>query len=253
MDTREILPKELTIKIAESEKRFDVVLNEIPWMFCDVNIGTKVVWGMYDNPEHKLVESFKTETTRHARIHGIDCIESEVMEFDAKGELYNELKYYSKVSDDMLQFIANIYTDGETLVFDSIYDEDFYKNFGVEDQRVYKYDEILFSMANKIDSKEEDVVGGSKVYTVDINGIQHECLRVIQRNKVTSNIIVETYIDVNGDTILFRRYNSEEHNYKGMKGKWKEQYPKSQIITINNEEYIHWYDCISNKSMKKTI
>lgn len=253
MDTRKILPNKIDIIIEKSDTIFDVVLNEIPWMFCDVNIGKKVVWGMYDNPNHNLVETFKTETTRKARIHGIDCIESEVMEFNSKGELYNELKYYSKVTDDMLQFIANIYTDGETVIFDSIYDEDFYKNFGVEDKRVYKYDEIKFVYENIIESKDLEIIGGSKVFNVKINGIPHECLRVIQRTKVTSNIIVETYIDSNGDTILFRRYNSEEHNYKGMKGKWKEQYPSSQIIKINNEEYIHWYDCISNKSLKKAV
>ena len=250
METRSILPEKLTVKINKSNKRFDVKLNEIPWMFCDVTIGNKTVWGMYDNPDKKLTDSFITETTRAAKIHGIDCVESKVIEYNSKGELNKELKYYSKVSEDALQFIANIYMDGETLIFDSIYDEDFQKSWGLEDERKYQYSQLKMVDDNTIVTELEHISCGTQVYEITLNGFTHSCLRVIQRTSDIKDILIESYIDKNGNTILFRRYNSQNFIFRNEKINWKKVYPESHIITVNDEEYIHWYDCISNKSLK---
>ena len=253
MKTRIILPKNLTVEISKSDKNFDVKLNEIPWMFCDVTIGNKTVWGMYDNPAKNLTDSFVTETTRAAKIHGIDCIESKVIEYNSKGELNKELKYYSKVSEDALQFIANIYMDGETLIFDSIYDEDFQKSWGLEDERKYQCNQLELVDNNTIVTDLEHISCGTEVYEVSVNSIKHYCLRVIQRTQDIKDIMIESYIDEAGNTILFRRYNSQNFIFRNKDTDWKKEYPYSHIITINGEEYIHWYDCISNNSIKKAL
>lgn len=242
------LPKEIKIDIKKSDKDFNVKLNEIPWMFCDVNIGNKSVWGMYDQGTGEVSDTFMTETTKRAKIHGIDCVESVLHEFNKEQVKTKEIRYYSRVQDKTLQFIANYYLDDETIVFNSIYDEEFQQNWGLEDQRDYKSNEISIN-EDSIFTKSFDVSAGEKVYEVIVNGIKHQCLRVIQRIKDTPDILIETYVNEAGYVILFRRYNSEKHNYNNMVGKWKETLPNANTLTVNDVEYIHWYDCISNHSV----
>ena len=57
----------------------------------------------------------------------------------------------------------------------------------------------------------------------------------------------EQYVDQNGRTVLWRRFNRDDWAIDRFGGKpWSEKFPDNERLTINGETYVHWYDCISD-------
>ena len=56
----------------------------------------------------------------------------------------------------------------------------------------------------------------------------------------------ESYIDQNGRTILWRRFNRNDWAQIRYGKPWTEMLPENERITINGETYVHWYDCVSD-------
>jgi len=60
----------------------------------------------------------------------------------------------------------------------------------------------------------------------------------------------EAYIDKNGRTVLWRRFNRNDWAMKRYGKAWTEMLPDNERILINGETYVHWYDCVSDYIMK---
>jgi len=73
-----------------------------------------------------------------------------------------------------------------------------------------------------------------------------ECLRVLDRWEDSPRILVENYMSREGRSILFRRYNHPVWKLERYGQRWDEKLPNANRISINGEEYIHWYDCLSD-------
>lgn len=58
--------------------------------------------------------------------------------------------------------------------------------------------------------------------------------------------LTEQYVDKNGRTILWRRFNRDDWKLEYYKKKWSEQLPENDRLTVNGTTYVHWYDCITD-------
>ncbi|MBQ2798138.1 MAG: hypothetical protein IJF09_01985, partial [Ruminiclostridium sp.] len=59
-------------------------------------------------------------------------------------------------------------------------------------------------------------------------------------------VVSEQYLDKNGRTILWRRFNRNDWAKDRYKKNWTEILPDNECITVNGEVYVHWYDCITD-------
>ena len=59
-------------------------------------------------------------------------------------------------------------------------------------------------------------------------------------------VVSEQFLDKNGKTILWRRFNRDDWAIDRYKKLWSEQLPENDRITVNNTTYVHWDDCISD-------
>ena len=74
-----------------------------------------------------------------------------------------------------------------------------------------------------------DIVGR---YTITINGKEYDTVRVLSLDSYYGEYVCcEQYIDSNGRTILWRRFNRDDWAIDRYKKKWSEQLP-------NNESYL---------------
>ena len=69
---------------------------------------------------------------------------------------------------------------------------------------------------------------------------------VMELGHFNNAIAIEQYVDENGRTILWRRFNRDDWAIKRYKKKWSEQLPNNEQLIINGETYVHWYDCITD-------
>jgi len=58
--------------------------------------------------------------------------------------------------------------------------------------------------------------------------------------------VTEQYLDKNGRTILWRRFNRDDWAIDRFGKRWSEQLPENERLTINGDTYVHWYDCITD-------
>jgi len=58
--------------------------------------------------------------------------------------------------------------------------------------------------------------------------------------------VTEQYLDVNGRTVLWRRFNRDNWAFCRYGRLWSEMLPENDRLTVNGETYVHWYDCVSD-------
>ena len=62
----------------------------------------------------------------------------------------------------------------------------------------------------------------------------------------SDSVVSEQFIDKNGRTVLWRRFNRDDWAYGRYGRRWTEMLPENERMTVNREVFVHWYDCISD-------
>lgn len=88
-----------------------------------------------------------------------------------------------------------------------------------------------------------DIVGS---YTVTINGRDFDCVCVMDIESPGCDVVSEQYLDANGKTVLWRRFNRNDWAIDRYRKKWSEQLPENEQLIVDGETYVHWYDCITD-------
>ena len=88
-----------------------------------------------------------------------------------------------------------------------------------------------------------DVVGR---YTVCIAGKVFDTICVMDIQCFNDGVVSEQYLDANGRTVLWRRFNRNDWAIDRYGKLWTELLPDNERLTVNGETYVHWYDCVSD-------
>jgi len=65
-------------------------------------------------------------------------------------------------------------------------------------------------------------------------------------NATTAGVLSEQFLDQNGRTVLWRRFNRDDWAIRRYKKRWTEALPNNERLYVNGEVYVHWYDCITD-------
>ena len=85
-------------------------------------------------------------------------------------------------------------------------------------------------------------------YTVTIGGKEYDTVCVLDACTFYDCIASEAYLDKNGRTVLWRRFNRDDWALKHFGPKtWSERLPENERLIINGETYVHWYDCATDR------
>lgn len=228
------------------------------WMIVP-RLGQRLSWGLYDMPSGKRTEYTDMEVVGRAEVHGIEGVEIVAVQHDAENYYrtgsINEIerRFIARVTDTHCQFLAeNHIENGVRKCYTFLDGEAFLNNWGYGEDNCgsevdIRENGILQREGNVIIGEEKpeqmDVVGR---YNVTINGRTYDTICVMDIQTFNDAVASETYLDKNGRTILWRRFNRNDwamHRY----GKpWTELLPDNERLLINGETYVHWYDCITD-------
>lgn len=223
-------------------------------------VGEKLTWGLYDFPGRRRTEYTEMEVVGKAEVHGIQGVEIVAVQYDTE-DYYRtgamdrvERRFVAQLTDTHTRYLAESHMeDGVRKCYTFLDGEAFLDNWGFgEDNCGNEIDlrpkGLLHRQGNHITGttpKETvDVVGR---YRVTIGGKSYDTICVMDVCCFNDDVASEQYIDANGRTILWRRFNRDDwaiHRF-GSK-KWSEKLPDNERIYINGETYVHWYDCISD-------
>ena len=239
---------------------FSVRWEELQGWLIVPRVGQKLTWGMYDFPERKRTEYTEMEVIGKAEVHGIEGVEVVAMQFDP-ADYYRtgaldrvERRFVAQLTDTHSRYLAETHMeDGVRKCYTFLDGEAFLNNWGFgEDNCGNEVDlhpkGLLHREGNcitgTIPREVVDVVGR---YRVTIGGKSYDTVCVMDIECYNDAVASEQYVDQNGRTVLWRRFNRDDWAIDRFGGKpWSEKFPDNERITINGETYVHWYDCISD-------
>ena len=260
-------------KITPSGKApFNVKWEETMGWFIVPKLGEKITWAMYDFPERNRTEICYMEVTGKARVHGIEGVEITAVEenpMEANQTDDNktvERRFVAQLTDTYCRFLAQIHTENGVKRYHTFLDgDDFIPNWGFGEDSCGKEVNltskgIIKKVGNAITCKDNmqnekigaimDVAGR---YDVEINGKTYDTVCLVDIELYNPGVLAEQYIDKNGKTVLWRRFNKNDWNCKrynehfNCKDKfWNEMLPDNEQMTVNGEIYVHWYDCLTD-------
>ena len=255
------LPNKLPdYSIVKSDKEpFPVKWEETMGWFMIPKLGEKLSWAMYDWPEKTRSEGYELEVVGRASVHGIEGVEIAAVEH---GGGQHESKpssrsitrnFVAQLTETHCRFLSQTHYEGEVKRLVTFLDgDDFLYNWGFGEDNCGNEVNLapkglIQRDGNVITTKDVpfllDVVGR---YTVTISGKAYDCLCVIDVETYNSGVLSEQFIDTNGRTVLWRRFNRDNWNLKTYKQPWSEKLPNNEQLTVNGELYVHWYDCITD-------
>lgn len=248
-----------TIKRLDAEP-FRVRWEELQGWLIVPRVGQKLTWGMYDFPERKRTEYTEMEVVGRAEVHGIEGVEVVAMQFDP-ADYYRtgaldrvERRFVAQLTDTHSRYLAETHMeDGVRKCYTFLDGEAFLNNWGFGEDNcgneVNLHPKGLLKregscVTGTTPREVVDVVGR---YRVTIGGKSYDTVCVMDIECYNDAVASEQYMDQNGRTVLWRRFNRDDWTIDRFGGKpWSEKFPDNERLTINGETYVHWYDCISD-------
>ena len=238
---------------------FPVCCEEIiGWMLVP-KLGEKICWAMYDFPEKRRTELCEMQVTGRAEVHGIEGVEIIAKEYDpmecnaVEGQSPVERRFIAQLTETHCRILAESHVENGVRKYYTFLDDDaFLRNWGFGENNCGNETHLapkqkIVRSGNVIHHTQQpdllDVVGR---YSVTIAGKVYDTICVMDIETYNEGMATEQYIDRNGRTVLWRRFNRDDWAYDRYRQLWSEKLPDNERITINGQRYVHWYDCISD-------
>lgn len=237
-----------------SEPPFSVKWEELMGWFLVPKLGERISWGIYDIPSRKCDHIYDMQVTGKAKVHGIEGVELIAREasYSDKKDVINRT-FVAQLTDTHCRYLATMRNDGDVRNYITFLDgEEFMENWGFGEDNCGN--ETNLSPKGDITRNGDIVTSANKDflidivgrYTVTIGGKSYDTVCVLDIETYNAGVFSEQFLDKNGKTILWRRYNRDDWAIDYYKKKWSEILPDNQRITVNGITYVHWYDCITD-------
>ena len=229
------------------------------WMIIP-RVGEKLSWGLYDAPSGKRTEWTEMEAVGKAEVHGIEGVEIVAVQHDASdyyrtGSIAEcEWRFIDQLTDTHCRTLAESHVDedGVRRCHTFLDGDEFMKNWGFGPENCGKEINIA---AKGLMHREGNVVTGEPMpevldivgrYKVTINGREYDTVCIMDIEAFNDSVATEQFVDRNGHTVLWRRFNRDDWAFERYGKKWTEILPENERLTVNGETYVHWYDCITD-------
>ena len=253
----EILP---AYKIEKSPlEPFAVKWEELQGWQLVPRMGEKLTWGLFDQPSGKRTEYTEMKVIGKAEVHGIEGVEISAVQYNAE-DYYRtgsvdqmERRFVAQLTETHCRYLAESHIEnGVRKLYTFLDGDDFLNNWGFGEDNcgnevnlsakglLKRTDNAIDGFTNK---ETVDVVGR---YTVSINGKTYDTICVMDIQCFNDGVVSEQYLDKNGRTILWRRFNKNDWAHERYGKLWTELLPENERLTVNGEIYVHWYDCVSD-------
>ena len=238
---------------------FEVRWEELMGYLIVPKQGEKLCWAMYDFPGRKRGEYVELEVDGVAEIHGIEGVIVKSREYDAMpfnkidGKDCDERTFVAQLTDTHCRFLAESHLEnGVTKLHTFLDADDFLPNWGFGEDNCGNETHLapngdIVRNGDEITAKDKpfllDVVGS---YTVEMGGKSYDTICVVDIETYNGGVMSEQYLDRNGRTVLWRRFNSDDWAVKRGEKPWTERLKGNETVRVNGKTYVHWYDCLTD-------
>lgn len=236
-----------------AEPEFPVRHEELPGMLIIPRLGETLTFGMYDFPERKRTGVYHQTVTGKVVVHGLEGVEIQSKYTDADST--EESTIFAQLTDSFCRYLGGMFTTdtGTRSILTFLDGEEFSSAYGIGENNcgfsvhrvpkgeiVQKNGELSTAASGDI----SDIVGR---FTVCLGGKAYDTVRLVDLEVCgDDHMLCEYYLDQQGRTILWRRFNRDDWKQQHYGQNWSEKLPENERLILNGETYVHWYDCITD-------
>ena len=266
---RELYPKEESMSkkmpaympeytiVWKDEKPFEVLWEELMGWFLVPKEGNRLSWAIYDYPERNCAETFEMTCDGKAEVHGLQGVKVQTVESIGKKKICRD--FIAQLTDTHCRYLAESHEENGVQKYYTFLDGDVFLNnwgFGpdnignethlVQKGLIRRDGRIIMTAA---DAEVMDVVGRCDV---TISGKTYDTVCLMDIGTYDGGTVTEQYIDRNGRTVLWRRFNrkNERWLFDGFESVENSALAENESLFVNGEECFHWYDCITDYLFK---
>lgn len=249
-----------TYTITPSEQApFSVKWEELQGWMIVPKLGETLSWGLYEGATGKRTEYTDMKVVGKAQVHGISGVEIHATQYDAENyyrtgsDKHIKRQFVAQLTDTHCRFLAESHVENGVRKCYTFLDGDpFLNNWGFGPDNCGNPTNLapqgfLTRTGDVITGQQPDglldIVGR---YTLELGGKCYDTICVMDIECFNDAVASETYLDQNGRTILWRRFNRNDWAYDHFGKLWSELLPDNQRLTISGRTYVHWYDCITD-------
>lgn len=255
------LPEQMPVySITPSElPPFAARCEEMPGWMIVPRLGEKLSWGLYEQPGGRRTEYCEIEVVGRAEVHGIEGVEIRAVQYNAE-DYYrtgaidrSERRFIAQLTDTHCRVLAESHMeDGVRKNYTFLDGESFLENWGYGEDNCGA--EVLLRRTGTL-TKEGGVIssaGGGTLdvvgrYTVRMGGKEYDTVCLTDVCTFNDAVLSEAYVDAQGRTVLWRRFNRDDWALKHFGPQtWSQRLPQNERLIVDGQTFVHWYDCISD-------
>ena len=242
------------------EAPFSVRSEELPGWLIVPREGEKLSWALYYAENGQLSEYTDLEVVGRAEVHGVSGVEIRAIQYGAEDYFRTgcvdkmERRFVAQLTDTHCRFLAESHVEnGVRKCYTFLDGDSFADNWGYGRDNcgstvALRQAGILHRAGTEITGPEQpenpDIVGRCRV---TIRGRVYDTVCAMDVMTFSDSVLSESYLDANGRTVLWRRFNRDDWAIEHFGGtKWSERLLQNERLTVNGQTFVHWYDCITS-------
>ena len=251
----------------KDEAPFPVECEELTGWFAVPRLGERLLWGMYDLPSRKLDVAYDMRVIGPASVHGLEGVairgkvlppKNRIDENDPMKDAVaastggqEEWMFIAQEKDGYTRFLSAEHVEQGTRTLTTFLDGEAFMNswgFGEDNcgTPIHRERRGIITRSGSVitaavDPSCMDVVGRCDL---TIDGKTFDTICIMDLGMYEEGMVSEQYLDHDGRTVLWRRFNQDDWAVERYGKKWSELLPENEQITINGQRHVHWYDCI---------
>jgi len=240
---------------------FEARCEEMPGWMIVPRLGDKLSWGLFEQPGGVRTEYCDIEVVGRAEVHGIEGVEIAAVQYNSE-DYYRtgaidrcERRFIAQLTDTHCRVLAESHIeDGVRKNYTFLDGDSFLENWGYGENNcgaevLVRKTGALMRSGNTIScaapGASVDVVGR---YTVTMNGVSYDTICLMDACTFNDAVLSETYIGMDGRTVLWRRFNRDDWALKHFGPQtWSERLPDNERLIVDGQTFVHWYDCVTDR------
>ncbi len=222
-------------------------LNRHPVYDVSFESGATAKYASYTHPFRAISDIAEVTTVGEAKIHGekgirIECIWN-------KGEEEYEYCFatVAGIQGDICKTLAaETRETGITNLHTFLEGDAFFEIWGYDRSLLIEANGLIHKQKNDITFAEDDILSDAVGrYTITMNKKAYDTVLVVNVSCLDQGVLTEEYIDLEGNSVLFRRFERGTNSRVPDEPCFKEYLPDSERVFVNGEEFVLWMDTIN--------
>ena len=192
------------------------------WMLVP-RLGEALTWGLYEMPSRKRTEYTEMRVLGRAEVHGIEGVEISAVQYGAEDYFRTgsvdqmERRFVAQLTDTHCRYLAESHVEnGVRKLYTFLDGEEFTSNWGFGENNCGN--EVELSSKGQLQRDGHVITGQMKQETVDVVGRytvtigerSYDTVCVMDIQCFNDSVVSEQYLDANGRTVLWRRFNKND-------------------------------------------